>query len=85
MPALTDETRTLALAGVVGAVGVPGRRHARRRALRRPRLPAEGRVVSYTLRGRIESRLAALLPVLAAACALAARDAPLVAGRGASR
>jgi hypothetical protein len=28
--------------------------------------------VSYTLRGRIESRLAALLPVIAAACALAA-------------
>jgi hypothetical protein len=28
--------------------------------------------VSYTLRGRLESRLAALLPVIAAACALAA-------------
>ena len=28
--------------------------------------------MSYTLRGRIESRLAALLPVVAAACALAA-------------
>jgi Right handed beta helix region len=30
--------------------------------------------VSYTLRGRIESRLAALLPVVAAACALAAAE-----------
>ena len=59
-PALTDDTRTLALAGVAGAVGLPGRRHARRRAVRRPRLPAKGQVVSYTLRGRIESRLAAL-------------------------
>ena len=29
-PALTDERRTLALAGVPGAVGLPGRRHARR-------------------------------------------------------
>ena len=28
--------------------------------------------MSYTLRGRIESRLTALLPVIAAACALAA-------------
>jgi len=30
--------------------------------------------VSYTLRGRVESRLAALLPVVAAACALAAAE-----------
>ena len=30
VPALTDATRTLALAGVPGAVGLPGGRHARR-------------------------------------------------------
>ena len=34
-PALTDETRTLALAGAARAVGVSRGRHARRRALRR--------------------------------------------------
>src|SRR6185437_11346358 len=46
-------------------MGVPRRRHADGRALRRPRLCE---AMSYTLRGRLESRLAALaLPVLAAA------------------
>jgi hypothetical protein len=30
--------------------------------------------VSYTLRGRVESRLAAMLPLVAAACALAAAE-----------
>ena len=49
-------------------VGVPRRRHARRHEGRRPRLPTQDRVVSYTLRGRIETRLAAaVLPVLVAA------------------
>ena len=53
----------------------PGGRHAfAGRALRRARLPREDQVGSYTLRGRIESRLAALLPVVAAACVLAAAE-----------
>ena len=81
-PALTDAHADARARGRAGAVGVPGRRHARRRALRRARLPAEDQGMSYTLRGRIESRLAALVPVVAAACALALRPAPLVAGRG---
>src|SRR5690348_3554379 len=45
-------------------VGLPGRGHADGRALRRPQLRAP---MSYTLRGRIESRLAALTVPLAAA------------------
>ena len=49
-------------------VRLPGRRHARGSALRRPRLPAQ---MSYTLRGRLESRLAALLVPLLAATLLA--------------
>ena len=61
-------TRTLSLAGVAGAVGVSGRRHDRRREVRRTRIP-EARM-SYTLKGRIESRLAAALPVLVLAFAL---------------
>src|SRR4029079_204669 len=39
-------------------------------AVRRPSLPGKGEVVSYTLRGRVETRLAALLPVLLGACVL---------------
>ena len=35
-------------------------------------IPPEDQGVSYTLRGRLESRLAALLPVVVAACVLAA-------------
>src|SRR5207244_4179515 len=50
------------------AVGVPGRRHDRGREVRRPRPPPSS--MSYTLRGRIESRLAAVLPALAVALAL---------------
>src|SRR5512132_12249 len=47
------------------AVGVPSGGHARRHALRRTPLRE---AMSYTLRGRLESRLtAALLPVLVAA------------------
>src|SRR5437762_9115748 len=57
--------------GRARAVGVPRRRHPRGRAVRRPRIPAEDRDVSYTLRGRVETRLGALLLVLLAACALA--------------
>ena len=45
--------------GVAGAVGVPGRGHARRREVRGARVPAKGAGMSYTLRGRLESRLAA--------------------------
>src|SRR5207253_3132540 len=41
------------------AVGVSWSRHARRRALRRALLLTEDPPVSYTLRGRVESRLAA--------------------------
>src|SRR3954454_19702201 len=54
-----------------GAVGVPGCRHSRRRPVCRPPLPAEDQGVSYTLRGRAETRVAALLPVLLGAGALA--------------
>ena len=53
------------------AMGVPRGRHARRRPVRRPCLPPEDQRMSYTLRGRLESRLAALLPVVVAACVLA--------------
>ena len=49
------------LAGVHAPVGVPGRRHARRGEVRRAPLPPTGAAMSYTLRGRIESRLAAAL------------------------
>src|SRR5689334_17942974 len=52
-------------------MGLSGGRHARRRPLRRAQLPAKDQVVSYTLRGRIDSRLATLAPLLAAACVLA--------------
>src|SRR5581483_9690153 len=38
----------------------------------RPRLPATGEAMSYTLRGRLETRLAVLAPTLAAACGVAA-------------
>ncbi|HZT54028.1 MAG TPA: hypothetical protein VE995_06575, partial [Gaiellaceae bacterium] len=50
-------------------VGLPRGRHARRRPLRRPPLPAPDPRMSYTLRGRVESRLAALLPLLLGCCA----------------
>ena len=70
VPGVTDATRTLALAGVPGQWAFPaadtlvGMKVAARRFSRR------GGVVSYTLRGRIETRLAAaLLPILAAAVA----------------
>src|SRR5581483_8712145 len=56
------------------AVGVSGRRHARRSAVPRARLPRTDQVVSYTLRGRIESRLAAFVPVVVAACVIAAGE-----------
>jgi Right handed beta helix region len=54
-----------------GAVGVSGRGHAGGCEVRGAPLPREGEGMSYTLRGRIDSRLTALLPVLLAACALA--------------
>src|SRR5262249_37884726 len=50
-------------------VGLPGRGHADGRALRRTPLPE---AMSYTLTGRVESRLAALALPLAAAFALGA-------------
>ena len=49
-------------------VGVPCRRHDRRREVRRPRPPPPH--MSYTLRGRIESRLASAVPALVVALAL---------------
>jgi hypothetical protein len=52
-------------------VGVPRGRHTGRRAIRRSPFPEEDQGVSYTLKGRIESRLAALLPVLLGCCVLA--------------
>src|SRR5262249_3622482 len=54
-----------------GPVGPSGRRHARRREVRGARVPTTGESVSYTLRGRLESRLAAPALPLLAACVLA--------------
>src|SRR5262249_23481664 len=54
-----------------GAVGLPGGRHARRREVRGARVPAKGEGVSYTLRGRIDSRLAAALGPLVVAAIVA--------------
>src|SRR5581483_2575021 len=51
-----------------GPVRLSRRRHPRRRPLRGPRLPSP---MSYTLRGRLETRLAALVLPLAAAALLA--------------
>ena len=56
VPALTDGDADARGRGRRGAVGVPGRRHAGRREVRRARLPAQGEGMSYTLRGRIDSR-----------------------------
>ena len=68
VPALTDEARTLSIAGIAGAVGLSGSGHARRRQVRGARVPAKGEGMSYTLRGRIDSRLgAALAPAVVAA------------------
>ena len=53
-----------------GAVGLPGVRHARRDEVRRPPIPPQGEGMSYTLRGRLESRLAASILPFLAACAL---------------
>src|SRR4029077_4954593 len=53
--------------GCARAVGVSRLRHPRRGEICRPRLPAEDQRRSYPLRGRLESRVAALLPVLLAA------------------
>ena len=72
VPALTDETRTLALAGVHAQWAFPaadtlvGAKYAARGLLR------QGGAMSYTLRGRLESRLAPVLFTLALAVALAA-------------
>src|SRR5882757_6708906 len=49
------------------AVGVPRRRHDRRREVRSPRVPPP---MSYTLNGRIQSRLVASIPALVLALAL---------------
>ena len=62
VPALTDERRTLSIAGVAGPVGVPRRRHDRRRQVRCPCVHSPR--MSYTLTGRIQSRLVATLPPL---------------------
>ncbi len=70
-PALTNDERTLALAGVAGAVGLPGRRHAGGGEVRGARIPPSGAAMSYTLRGRIESRLLSAIAPLVVACVLA--------------
>src|SRR5262249_11392113 len=54
-----------------GAVGVPGGGHGRRCEVRGTRLPREREGVSYTLRGRLGTRLAAVLVRLVAAVAFA--------------
>ena len=77
VPALTDERADARTRGRCGAVGVPGGRHARRREVRGARPAREG-AMSYTLRGRIESRLAAL--VLPLAAVLRARRPRFTAG-----
>ena len=64
-----------------GPVGLPGRRHARRDEVRGAALPAEDRAMSYTLRGRVETRLAAALLPFAVAAVLAPDPARLVAAR----
>ena len=58
--------------GCRGAVGVSGRRHPDGREVRGAEVSAKGGSLSFTLRGRIESRLAAALAPLLAACGLAA-------------
>ncbi len=57
-------------------VGLPRRRHAGRRQVRRARPPAAGGRMSYTLRGRLETRVAAsLLPLLVSCILTIALDA----------
>ena len=70
VPALTDETRTLGVAGVQAQWAYPAVRHARRDEVRRPPIRPQGEGMSYTLRGRLESRLAASILPFLAACAL---------------
>ena len=82
IPALTDATRTLALAGAPRQWAFPAADTLAGARYVGAWLPAEGQGMSYTLRGRIESRLAALLPVVAVACVLTAVSRPLVAGPG---
>ena len=64
---------TLAIAGVAAQWAYPGRRHARGREVRGPRLPQEGAGVSYTLRGRhrLPARAGARAALVAAVLALA--------------
>ena len=52
-------------------VGLPRRRHAGGREVRGARLPPSGAAMSYTLRGRIDSRLLAAIAPLVVACLLA--------------
>ena len=68
VPALTDATRTLSLAGVAAQWAFPAADTIAGAKYAAHGIP-EARV-SYTLRGRIESRLAAALPVLVLAFAL---------------
>ena len=62
-------------------VVLSGRRHARRDEVRRPPPPPQDRGMSYTLRGRIESRLAAALLPFLGRVRDRARARRLVAGR----
>ena len=75
VPALTDDVAHALARRRRRPVGLPRRRHDRRREVRGTRVPPPG--MSYTLRGRIESRLASTVPALL----LALGAAPLVGDR----
>ena len=60
VPALTDATTDTRPRRCLRAVGVSGCGHARGDEGRSTRVPPQDRVMSYTLRGRIETRLAAV-------------------------
>ena len=67
VPALTDSDRTLALGGIPAQWAFPAADTPGGGEVRGPPLPTKGEGVSYTLRGRLESRLAAALaPLLTA-------------------
>ena len=74
--------RTLALAGAPGQWAFPAADTLAGARYVGHAFPAEDQGVSYTLRGRIESRLAALLPVLLGVLRARRCAASLVAGRG---
>ena len=68
VPALTDDDRTLTLAGIAAQWAFPAADTIAGAKYAVPRLPSPG--MSYTLRGRIESRLGSAVPALVLALAL---------------